>query len=99
MTKCAIDGIEYRPGERIFPDSDRCYKCLCAPGFSNQTSFAQNPHCIEQECNTELYLWNEIRTGCVPVYNPITLPCCPYELKCRTLNTFIPNQPIIRMDH
>lgn len=85
MTKCVVDGIKYYPGERIFPDSDRCYKCFCAPGFYNQTSFAQNPHCVEMDCLTELYFWEEIRAGCVPVYKKITTPCCPYELKCRKL--------------
>lgn len=85
MSRCVVDGVEYHSGDRIFPDSDRCYRCLCGPGFYNQTSFAQNPYCVEDECNIELYFWDKIRTGCVPVYNKITVPCCPYELKCRTL--------------
>lgn len=85
MARCVVDGMEYYHGERIFPDSDRCYKCLCGPGFNNQTSFAQNPYCMEMECNIELYQWDEIKTGCVPVYNKLTTPCCPYELKCRML--------------
>lgn len=52
MNTCVVDGKSYRVGERIYPENS-CYKCLCAPGFDNSISYADNSNCMKIDCGME----------------------------------------------
>lgn len=80
LNTCVVDGRTYHIGERIYPDNS-CYECLCANGYNNATSPAENPNCSKVNCGIELKM-NKLREGCVPVYYKTPI-CCPIEYKCR----------------
>lgn len=81
LSKCQVEGRSYHDGERIYPDGDSCFMCLCAPNFNNKTSFAENSNCVKINCGVEHDLYR-INAGCVPIYYR-TPTCCPIDMKCR----------------
>lgn len=81
LSKCHVEGRSYYEGQRIYPESDSCFMCLCTQNFDNSTLFASNSNCVKIDCGIEHDL-HRIRAGCVPVYYK-TPTCCPIDMRCR----------------
>lgn len=84
LQKCEVGGKSYRVGEKIYPEGNSCYECLCAEGYDNKTTFAENPHCEKINCGFELSL-TQLKDGCIPIYYK-TPECCAIEYLCRECN-------------
>lgn len=80
MKKCSVDGFSYNVGERWSPLLSG-YECLCTADYNNEIPYAKNPNCKKIQCHMELKL-NELRAGCVPLYDK-TPENCPIDYKCR----------------
>lgn len=83
MYKCEFEGKTYKEGERIYPDSEQCYECLCAQNFNATLKLSENPNCMLIDCGIELRNLKRLRDGCIPIY--FKNGCCPIEFKCRKL--------------
>ncbi|XP_055311407.1 uncharacterized protein LOC129574067 [Sitodiplosis mosellana] len=90
LSKCQVEGRSYYDGERIYPDGDSCFMCLCTPNFNNKTSFAKNSNCVKINCGIEHDL-HRITAGCVPVYYK-TPTCCPIDIKCPAKDDVVSNE-------
>ncbi|XP_037039416.1 uncharacterized protein LOC119076647 [Bradysia coprophila] len=79
LSTCVVDGKLYHSGERIKPKDD-CYECICGDGYNNETSLAENEHCVATKCGFGVNL-QMLRDECVPIFYPDR--CCTiYNYKC-----------------
>lgn len=90
LHKCHYNGSEYHKGQKIYPNSDSCYQCICNESFDNSTKISINKDCRKIDCGIELRYLEQLQKGCVPVYFGDN-GCCPIEFKCRKcfINYFI----------
>lgn len=86
MHKCEFEGKTYKNGERIYPNSEPCYECLCTEHFNATLKMSENPSCMPIDCGIELRYLQRLRDGCIPIY--FKNGCCPIEFKCRKLNNW-----------
>lgn len=70
----------YHLNEKMYPNSDRCYKCLCTEHFDN-SSIPENSSCERVRCLPQLSKLDYLRRGCTPIFAP--KQCCAREFKCR----------------
>lgn len=82
MHKCEFEGKTYKKGERIYPNGEPCYECLCTEHFNATSKMSENPNCMPIDCGFELRHLSQLRDGCIPIYFKNDL-CCPIEFKCR----------------
>lgn len=87
LSKCYLDGHEYYEGQKMYPEHESCYTCICAKGFEN-TTMVGNPHCDEIDCGTELRYMHRLQTECVPMYFKDS-KCCPIGWRCRKSLKFV----------
>lgn len=80
LAECYLGGELYREGQRMYPEEDSCYSCLCQKGFDNST-IVGNPHCQEINCGIELRGAHRVARGCIPVYFGNDR-CCPISWRC-----------------
>uniref|UniRef100_U5EL88 Putative secreted protein n=1 Tax=Corethrella appendiculata TaxID=1370023 RepID=U5EL88_9DIPT len=81
LDTCMVDGKKYYAGQKIYPESEPCYTCLCEKGFNNALRVAENPHCKEVNCGIELRYLHNLRAGCAPIYFG-NARCCPIGWRC-----------------
>lgn len=82
MGECHYEGETYRLNQRMYPNNETCYECLCTEDFNGAVPVPSNSNCKRIDCGVELRHLGEIRSGCVPVY--FGNRCCPIDFKCRT---------------
>lgn len=80
LAQCKYDGEIYLEGEKFYPESEKCWSCICKPDF-NTSMIIGNPNCTEIDCGIELRNFQELRKGCIPIYYEDR--CCPTDWKCR----------------
>lgn len=80
LAQCKYDGEIYLEGEKFYPEKEKCWSCICKPGFNDSTIIG-NPNCREIDCGIELRYFQELRKGCIPIYYEDR--CCPTDWKCR----------------
>lgn len=71
----------YHLNEKMYPNSDSCYECICTESFDNSTSIPESPDCERIQCEPQLTYFHYLRGGCAPVFSPGD--CCAREYKCR----------------
>jgi hypothetical protein len=80
LSTCYLNDKLYYEGQKMYPESDPCYVCLCQKNFDNST-FADNKHCQKVNCGIELHSMSYIQKGCIPIYLE-KKACCPISWKC-----------------
>lgn len=76
LAKCTVNGDNFLAGQRMYPDSNKCFTCICHEGF-NEANVNSDPNCYESICNFELFDAKEAYNGGAPVYYEER--CCPWE--------------------
>uniref|UniRef100_A0A6M2DUC5 Putative conserved secreted protein n=1 Tax=Xenopsylla cheopis TaxID=163159 RepID=A0A6M2DUC5_XENCH len=78
LATCQLDGKTYREGERMYPKSNKCKKCVCGKDFKGELV---EPFCKTFSCGIEIHYMDRLRNGCVPTYYG-TDGCCPIAWRC-----------------
>ena len=81
LKKCYLDGKMYHLNEKMRPNEDGCSACLCTENFDNSTTIRENSACQRFRCLPQFRDFDDLRRGCVPVFEPIG--CCAERFKCR----------------
>ncbi|XP_062554075.1 uncharacterized protein LOC134219372 [Armigeres subalbatus] len=76
LARCINQNKVSLAGERMYPSSNKCLKCICHAGY-NETNAANDPNCYETVCGFELFYATQVYNGAAPVYYDDH--CCPWE--------------------
>ncbi len=75
---CTYKGKQYRLGEKISTDGQKCMSCICSEEWNDRNPL-DSYSCKKIECDLELS--ERLRAGCTPVYHEDG--CCPIDYNCR----------------
>lgn len=84
LPTCLYRGQNATRGERIYPNNEKCYTCVCNEHFiDHQNPSSQPKACRKIECplDTDVEVLNKF---CAPVYYKDR--CCPHAWECREYN-------------
>lgn len=81
LPSCTFEGKIFRYGETIYPHFPPCFKCACNKHFKN-TTVESNEHCRRVNCNIAFENFDEIQSGCAPIFYGKE-QCCPFKYRCR----------------
>ncbi|KAG4076396.1 hypothetical protein HA402_005839 [Bradysia odoriphaga] len=90
LPKCRFRGETYNYGEKFVPQNHyaACHHCICDENFDNSTAIEDNKNCKKVECGLKLRYFDELKSGCVPIYFRDT-KCCPIGFRCPSANDVI----------
>ncbi|RWS13284.1 hypothetical protein B4U79_17372 [Dinothrombium tinctorium] len=89
-TRCRFEGKDYKLGQRIYPSSRSCMRCLCTEDWKDELGI-KNPSCKAFKCAPIRGTANRDLKGCAPIFKD--RDCCPDDYLCpstdtRTFNPF-----------
>ena len=97
LANCYLDGSMHFEGQRMYPEKDSCYACICSKKFDNST-IVGNEDCWEINCGLQIHYARQLQQGCIPVYYGKD-GCCPIAWNCPDEKVkIIPNAKSISND-
>jgi len=81
LAKCEFEGKSYKEGQRIYPEKDSCYSCICAKDWDPSVPLSKNKNCKKYDCGHELRHLDDVKKGCVPVFFGDER-CCSIQYRC-----------------